>query len=134
MPGSPATGGAPTDVRPDTTDLAATLADFDLPPGAPANLTLEQLPPTRLLQWLAVLETANIGELAGLTDDVRTLISTLPEADATATAGSSAATGAALHRLGLSLERVAAWGHPAGLGPELLALGQRLVALSETIH
>ena len=114
--------------RPPPAALADALAALEpLPAAADANaLTSEHLRPV-LYQWLATLDAADIGELAGLRDDLDGLARALESAVV-------ADQRAALHRAGLSIERVAAWGRSAGLTDRLLALGRRLVALSEVPH
>ena len=129
--------------RPAAFTLAAVLAALDPLPAevAAARYHPAQLRPV-LFQWLTVLETADIAELEGLTDDLRELADSLPDtgtepvtnlaADpATALPAVPDHTRAALHRAGLSLERVAAWGRPAGVAEGLFALGRHLLALSE---
>jgi hypothetical protein len=131
MPGTPA-----ADVRPDIGELATTLAAFDLPvDGELEQLTFPRLR-TTLYQWIAVLEASDSGELAGLTDDLRTLAAALADHtdDALLSLSRNTTLAAALHRAGLSLERVAAWGRLAGRTPDLLAFGQRLIALSEGLR
>lgn len=110
--------------------LSQTLAALDAP-GDPAALSLLEARQT-VYQWLAVLETAHIAELAGLTDDLRVLAEVL-DPDPLTPGTEPTPLRAALHRAGLSVERVAPLGRSAGLTPDLLALGQRLVALSERI-
>ncbi len=118
--------------RPVPHALAEVLTALDpLPSSAtpPTGSALAELRPV-VFQWLAVLDAANIGELAGVTDDLRELANALP---LTGVAAPTAPVRAALHRAGLSLERVAAWGRTAGLTDDLLALGQRLLALAEEL-
>jgi hypothetical protein len=132
-PASVAAGSSAADVRPDTSELADTLAAFDAPAGDAAHLTEADLQPL-LFQWIAVLEAGNVGELAGLTDDLRTLAAALDERAVVASVQAVPVLASALHRAGLSLERVAAWARPAGRTQELLLLGQRLVTLSEEVR
>lgn len=136
LPLPPVPPAPPARPAPDT--LAAALVALDpLPEVVEAPEALARLRPT-VFQWLAVLEAADIGELAGLTDDLRELAAALPASDAADeyddvpdATGAPRPYRAALHRAGLSLERVAAWGRPAGISDGLLALGRHLAALSE---
>lgn len=125
--------------RPAAFTLAAALAALDPLPAAVAAARYHpaQLRPV-LVQWLAVLETADVAELEGLTDDLRELASALSDVEADTGAAPAASllaapdhARAALHRAGLSLERVAAWGRPAGVAEGLFALGRHLLTLSE---
>ncbi len=129
----PAPPDRPVD-RPAPQALAVALAALDPLPLAPAGTrSAEYLRPV-LFQWLAVLESAGIGELAGLTDDLRELIGLLSPTKSGEPVLPHAPThdaGSALHRVGLSIERLAAWGRPAGLSDRLLTLGQHLLTLSE---
>ncbi|MBC7448980.1 MAG: hypothetical protein H7330_13070 [Hymenobacteraceae bacterium] len=129
--------------RPTSHVLAAALAALDPLPADIAPLLSAGRLRAVVFQWLAVLEVADIAELAGLTDDLRQLTDALSDAGATADGTPVGSTvterfqsgrlnlPAALHRAGLSLERVAAWARPASLTDQLLALGRQLVALGE---
>lgn len=120
------TGATPADAR---RAAATALASLDLPPDA--RLTLTEVRPL-LYQWLTVLETAGVAELAGLTDDLRALVERLEaNRDGTAAAVDASARRAALHRVGLSIERVAALGGGGALTGHLLHLGRALVKAGE---
>ena len=126
----------PTDTddarRPPAQFLADTLAALDpLPPDLENALSTGELR-NLVFQWVAVLETTTAGEFAGLTDDLRELATHLPAASGEISDVRLASDyRPALHRAGLSLERMAVWGNHAGLTENLLNIGRQFVAFSE---